>query len=158
MYVQQLCTPNSTVSDFLFGYHYIAGFSDFVDECRHEYRHMQREFRATGHYTVSDRFERLDGTGLWVHKRESDKNDLEREIDTYETVIFPARPPELDEDFKQRAKSSYERRKAKMKAERKSKGNPKRKRRRRSRAQPSEEHNQEVNASTQDAENSHLDV
>ena len=26
MYVQQLCTPNSTVSDFLFGYHYIAGF------------------------------------------------------------------------------------------------------------------------------------
>ena len=25
--MQQLCTQNSTVSDFLFGYHYIAGFS-----------------------------------------------------------------------------------------------------------------------------------
>ena len=101
-------------------------YLDFSDECRKEYKRLHMEFRATGHYTPSDKFERCDGVGLWVHKRPEEKNHLEREIATYDTVIFPQRPDHMDEDYERRLKESKERRKARMKAEReaKKKSNP----------------------------------
>ena len=103
-------------------------YNDFADDCRREYRHMQREFRATGHYTASDLFQRVNGTGLWVHRMEHEKNDLEHEIATYDTLVFPARPPEMEEDYKRREKASNERRKAKLRAEREAMGKVKRRR------------------------------
>jgi hypothetical protein len=51
--------------------------------------------------------------GLWTRQKLHEKNALEREIAGYETVIFPRRPPEMDEAYHQRMKESLERRKQK---------------------------------------------
>jgi len=93
-------------------------YNDFSDECRQEYKRLSMEFRATAHFTPSEIFERIQGVGPWIHKRIEERNDLEREIATYDTVVFPMRPPEMDEDYKKRDQESKARRKAKLKAER----------------------------------------
>lgn len=93
-------------------------YNDFAAQIRAEYRRQHMEFRATGRYTPSEIFDRPTGAGLWIHKKESEKNALEREISQYETVQFPPRPPELDHDYVQRERQGRDKRKIKLKLER----------------------------------------
>lgn len=97
-------------------------YHDMVEQIRQEYQRQHLEFRATGHYTPSETIERVDGAGLWMHKRDHEKNDLEREIASYDTQVFPLRPPEFDEEYNQRQKESIEKRKRKLQQERISAG------------------------------------
>jgi hypothetical protein len=75
-------------------------YNDLADHLTAEYQSQNLEFRATGTYTPSQRFERLQGVGPWIHKLESERNDLEKELAEYDTVVFPMRPPEYEEDYK----------------------------------------------------------
>lgn len=89
-------------------------YNNFADEIRSEYKRQLLEYRATGSFTLSDLFERQEGVGLWVHKEVNEKTELELEISQYETLSFPPRPPEYDEDYNRRSKESIERRKTKI--------------------------------------------
>ena len=91
--------------------HYVQ----FADQARAEYNYMQLEFRATGAYRPSRKFIKLEGTGPWIHMEESDRNGLERELASYDTVQFPPRPPDLDEAYQLREMESIRRRKLKLK-------------------------------------------
>jgi hypothetical protein len=92
-------------------------YNDFCEEIREEYKHQHMEFRATGVYTISDVFDRPTGAGLWVRKIMSEKNDLEKEIESFETINFPPRPPEFDEDYKKKEIESRRVRKVKLQKE-----------------------------------------
>lgn len=78
-------------------------------EARAEYDERLMEYRATGTWSPFTVFERLTNNrngvvcrtsaerstgsnGPWVRIPHGEKNELEREIDTYEQVIFPPRP------------------------------------------------------------------
>jgi len=91
-------------------------YNDFAREAREEYQEQYREYRATGHFTPSTTFKKLGP--LWVRMKLHEKNGIEREIDSYETVQFPPRPPEMDEAYRKREAESKRRRKAKIKAAR----------------------------------------
>lgn len=91
-------------------------YNIFCEDVRKEYKMQHLEFRATGHYTPSETFVRQDGAGLWVRKKWHQKNALEREIDGFDTVIFPMRPPEFDAEYKRREEESMQRRKVKLRA------------------------------------------
>ena len=79
-------------------------YNEFAREAREEYERQHEEFRATGFFQPSLVFERLGGTGTgddddhgpWVRIAKHEKNALEREISTYETVKFPPRPEDAD--------------------------------------------------------------
>lgn len=90
-------------------------YNSFAADVKNEYKEQNMEFRATGVYTPSERFVRVEGTGLWLKKKPEEKNELEKEIDGYETVIFPPRPIEFDEDHKRREEESKRRRKLRLK-------------------------------------------
>jgi len=90
-------------------------YSDFADEAREEYQKQHLQYRATGKYSPSETCEKLQDVGPWVHKRPEFRNALEREISTYDTVVFPLRPPELDEAYKRREEESKRKRKLKVK-------------------------------------------
>ena len=96
-------------------------YNDFAREAREEYQAQHREFRATGQYTPSKSFLKLEG-GPWVRVASHEKTSLEREIDSYESVQFPPRPPEMDEAYRKREKESYRRRREKEKAMREQQG------------------------------------
>ncbi len=70
-------------------------YNDFCKEFRKEYETQYAEYRATGSFRPSILFERLHGSGPWVRKAYHDKNSLEREISSYETVKFPERPEHM---------------------------------------------------------------
>lgn len=91
-------------------------YNEFAREAREEYQEQHREYRATGKYTPSKTFKRLDGTGPWVRVAAHEKNVLEREIESYDTVQFPPRPPELDDVYRKREQESKRRRKEKNKS------------------------------------------
>ncbi len=93
-------------------------YNHFAEEIRSEYRQQLLEYRATGSFTPSELFERQEGVGLWIHKKVSEKTELELEISQYASLNFPPRPPELDEEYKRRFQESVERRKKKIKRER----------------------------------------
>jgi hypothetical protein len=67
-------------------------YVDFAREARLEYEGQSTEFRATGGFTPSTIFEKMKGGGPWVRIALYEKNSLEREIATYQTVKFPVRP------------------------------------------------------------------
>jgi hypothetical protein len=91
----------------------------FVMNLKKEYHKQLIEYRATGYYTPSSKYVRNNnGIGLWTHIQKQDKNALELEIDTYETVQFPSTHLNEDEQ-QQRIQSSREKRKAKIKLQRK---------------------------------------
>ena len=89
-------------------------YNDFAREAREEYQEQYREYRATGRFTPSKTFKKLGP--LWVRIKMHEKSALEREIDSYETVQFPPRPPEMDEAYRKREEESKQRRKEKLKA------------------------------------------
>ncbi len=72
-------------------------YNEFASEAREEYEKQHFEFRATGAYKPSTKFERLGGgDGPWVRIVMHEKNALEREISSYVTVKFPPRPETAD--------------------------------------------------------------
>lgn len=89
-------------------------YNDFAREAREEYQEQYREYRATGRFTPSNTFKKLGP--LWVRIKVHEKNALEREIDSYDTVQFPPRPPEMDEAYQKRHEESKRRRKEKVNA------------------------------------------
>ena len=92
-------------------------YKDFASQAQIEYKKQLQEFKATGQYQPSEKFERMEnGVGPWVKKSWNEKNGLERELSTYETVVFPARPPQLDEAYEQRRIEGIERRRAERRA------------------------------------------
>jgi hypothetical protein len=91
-------------------------YNKFCLDVRQEYKKQHMEFRATGYYTPSTTFERnTDGAGLWVRKKIHEKNRLELEIATYDTVKFPLRPPSFNDEHKRRELESRRKRKEKLK-------------------------------------------
>ena len=93
-------------------------YLEYAREAKMDYQSQLDEFQATGTFHPSERFERLgDGQGPWVRKRWAEKNALEREIATYETVVFPARPPEMDEAYYKRRDEGLQRRKERLRVE-----------------------------------------
>lgn len=88
-------------------------YNESAREAREEYQRLHQEYRATGRYQPSRKFEKLKGVGPWVRVAWHEKNGLERELSTYETVSFPLRPPQLDEAYQQRQLESIKRRKLK---------------------------------------------
>ena len=99
-------------------------YSDFSEQARAEYKQQWMEFRATGAYTPSTRFEKVPGVNLWFRKQWEEKNALEKELASYETYSFPPRPPEFDEAYKQREEASKLKRKLKLKGLLDEHGNP----------------------------------
>jgi hypothetical protein len=84
-------------------------YNDLADKIRDEFKKQHMEFRATGNFTPSDNF--LRKGHFWTHKRLNERNALEHELDSYETVYFPPRPPEYDEAYFERERDSKRRRK-----------------------------------------------
>lgn len=90
-------------------------YNVFSQEAYLEYQKQHMEYRATGHYTPSQVFQRIEGAGLWLRTSWQEKNGLEREISGYEKLTFPPRPPEYDEEYNRRQQASIRRRKLKLK-------------------------------------------
>lgn len=93
-------------------------YNQMSDEIRKEYQDQMLEFRATDTFRPSERFMKLgNGQGPWVHKRPEERSQLEAEVATYDTVLFPPRPPSKDEAYAMREKMSRERRKERLRVE-----------------------------------------
>lgn len=90
-------------------------YNDFALETRKEYEKQQIEFRATGSFTPSTRFGKLEGTNIWVRTKWEEKNGLEQEVSTYDDCAFPKRPPEYDQEYERSMAASNIRRKLKLK-------------------------------------------
>ena len=93
-----------------------------------EYNLRLREYRATGgwrEFTVIERLRNKNGVeevtrdrssgsgGPWVRIPYEKKNALERELETYDQVIFPPRPKDMEEEYERRKKEQNERRRVK---------------------------------------------
>jgi hypothetical protein len=59
----------------------------FAREAKAEYLHQLREFRATGSFRPSKKFEKLLGDGPSVRLAWNLKNDLEKELATYKEIV-----------------------------------------------------------------------
>ncbi|KAL7441577.1 hypothetical protein ACHAXH_010010 [Discostella pseudostelligera] len=106
--------------------HYVT----LAKDARVEYEERLLEYRATGSWSPYTTFTRLmtnkngvdcrgmnerstGSSGPWVRIPYEAKNALEKEIETYEQVIFPPRPVELEEVHEQRLEESKKKRKEK---------------------------------------------
>lgn len=115
-------------------------YTDMAKEAREEYLGMLREFRATGGYRPFKCIEQVrnkreinneesndnnssssggnedhrNSLGPWVRIPYAKKNALEREIETYDVVSFPPRPPGMDEAYEKRQLESKKRRRRKI--------------------------------------------
>lgn len=65
-------------------------YNYFAKEAREEYERQHTEFRATGSFQPSTKFEKLQGDGPWV--KVVPGNTLEEEISSYDSVKFAPRP------------------------------------------------------------------
>ena len=93
-------------------------YNEMALEIRKEYQDQVLEFRATNSFRPSARFIKLgDGQGPWVHKQPDERNALEAEVASYDTVVFPPRPPSKDKEYSERERQSKERRKEKQRLE-----------------------------------------
>ena len=95
-----------------------------------EYKTRVREFRATGawqEFTTITRLKNKNGVdvipdrrntnqGPWVRIPYERKNELEKELEEYDQVIFPPRPSEMEEEHKRKVDEAKERRKKKIKS------------------------------------------
>jgi hypothetical protein len=71
-----------------------------------EYNKQMIEYRATGGFPPNDEFVKLSDANVWVRK-EANLNDLEKEICGYETVVFPKRPPAMNDASQGLGKSRW---------------------------------------------------
>lgn len=103
--------------------HYVA----LARDARAEYDDRMREYRATGGWSPFTTIARLDDNkngavctqervthGPWVRIPFERKNELERELDAYEQVIFPPRPAAKEQAHERRVKESLVKRKKKI--------------------------------------------
>ncbi|CAB9509354.1 expressed unknown protein [Seminavis robusta] len=74
-------------------------YIDFATAAKAEYVQQQMEFRATSTYTKSTTFLRLGDHGPWIKNDAAERNSLEKEVSTYDTVEFPLRPACMDEEY-----------------------------------------------------------
>lgn len=88
-------------------------YNTFAEEARKEYQTQVIEYRATGSYQSSECFRPLEDTNIWV--RTDIPCRLEKEIQSYDTVRFRPRPPELDEAYEERQIISMVKRKLRLK-------------------------------------------
>jgi hypothetical protein len=103
----------SVLSDADRNYYHI-----FQRGIRQEYQQQVLEYRATGYYTPSTKYQRNHETvGLWTHIQTCDQNALEMEIATYDTVQFPSTTLN-EQEQEQRLQVSQEKRKAKLQRQR----------------------------------------
>lgn len=86
----------------------------FANEAQETYNRQMIEYRATGTFTPNDEFIKVPGANVWV-RQPSKQNPLEREICQYETMVFPRRPPSMDEAFAERQRRGVFRRKLRLK-------------------------------------------
>ncbi len=89
-------------------------YNRFASDARDEYDRQMVEYRATGTFTPIQEFMKLPEVNVWVRKP-SKRNGLEQEICQYETMIFPKRPPSMDEAYAERERRSLFRRKLRVK-------------------------------------------
>jgi hypothetical protein len=85
----------------------------FANDARDEYTKQMIEYRATGGFTPNIEFVKLSDANVWVRKA-ANRNDLEKEICSYETLVFPKRPPKLDDAYALREQRSIFRRKLRL--------------------------------------------
>lgn len=108
-------------------------YNRLAADAQAQYKARLREYRATGawqEFTVITRlknkdvagaesafiFDRKTGSqGPWVRIPYERKNDLEKELESYDQVIFPPRPKEMEEEHLRKTLESKERRKKKIK-------------------------------------------
>ena len=90
-------------------------YNEFAVDVRKEYEKQQIEFRATGSFTPSADFHKLDGVNVWVRSKWHEKNGLEQELAQYDSFQFPRRPAELDQRYEDQLQVSKFRRKLKLK-------------------------------------------
>ncbi|KAL7485027.1 hypothetical protein ACHAW6_010622 [Cyclotella cf. meneghiniana] len=108
-------------------------YNRLAADAQAQYKARLREYRATGawqEFTVITRlknkdvagaesaftFDRKTGSqGPWVRIPYEKKNDLEKELESYDQVIFPPRPKEMEEEHLRKTLESKERRKKKIK-------------------------------------------
>jgi len=88
----------------------------FALDATREYKQQVIQFRATGTYQPSKHFEPLENSNVWIRKDYLENhNPLEKEIRSYKSIHFPPRPPEFDEEYKEREMRSILKRKLKLK-------------------------------------------
>ena len=95
-----------------------AYYNTFANEATKEYNRQLTEYRATGTYTPSTRFCKLEGSNIWVRHVGDDSIksiSLEEEIRSYPSCSFPKRPAALDEAYERREERSVLKRKLKVK-------------------------------------------
>lgn len=105
-------------------------YNSLCADAHAEYKERVREYRATGSWPPFTTIARLENKvltdfildrktgsqGPWVRIPYERKNDLEKELETYEQVIFPPRPTEMEEEHKRKVEEAKERRKKKIKS------------------------------------------
>ena len=104
-------------------------YNQLASDAQAEYKTRLSEYRATGgwcEFTVIERLKNKNGVevitdrktgnhGPWVRIPYEKKNELERELESFEQVIFPPRPSVMEEEHKRKLEESKERRKKKIK-------------------------------------------
>ena len=107
--------------------HYVQ----LAKDARSDYEDQLMEYRATGQWSVSTKFVRLKNkngvernrttaerstgsNGPWVRLPYTEKNELEKELETYEQVIFPPRPAGMEEEHEKKIKEQKQRRRKKI--------------------------------------------
>eukprot|EP00581_Thalassiosira_minuscula_P000470 CAMPEP_0183744660 /NCGR_PEP_ID=MMETSP0737-20130205/65844_1 /TAXON_ID=385413 /ORGANISM="Thalassiosira miniscula, Strain CCMP1093" /LENGTH=117 /DNA_ID=CAMNT_0025980307 /DNA_START=12 /DNA_END=365 /DNA_ORIENTATION=+ len=105
--------------------HYV----NLARDAKAEYEERLMEYRATGNWSPFQTIDRIETNkngvviverfagGPWVRIPYEKKNELEREIEEYEQVIFPPRPAAMEEEHGKRVKESLERRRRKIREE-----------------------------------------
>lgn len=89
-------------------------YNRFANEAQETYNRQMIEYRATGTFTPNEEFIKVPGANVWV-RQPNKQNALEREICQYETMVFPRRPPHMDEAFAERQRRGTFRRKLRLK-------------------------------------------
>jgi hypothetical protein len=106
--------------------HYVSLATDALAE----YKSRLVEYRATGSYSPYTTIARLKNKngieiitdrktgsqGPWVRIPHDRKNELEKELEGYDQVVFPPRPSEMEEEHRRKVEESKERRRRKIKS------------------------------------------
>ena len=82
-------------------------------DAKKEFDQQVIEYRATGSYQPSKHFVRLENSSVWIRKDKP--SPLEKEISSYETILFPKRPPQMEKEYREREIRSITKRKLKLK-------------------------------------------
>ena len=97
-------------------------YKGLARDATREYEDRLIEYRATGSWTQYSVIERLDTNkngveitgggggagshGPWVRIPYEEKNELEQELETYDQVIFPPRPKDMEEEYEKKMEES----------------------------------------------------